>query len=138
MGVVPSSCSPPSTPKETICIQISNSKIRPRSKFPIFCFEVVAKFLGCVGLTINLDIQNGSPGIYLIALPQSFELSWNQTPKTSASFFSSPMKSKLYPSITAIPVVVNLTALVYLLVSSMQLFTGKHAYHACLVGLMTE
>lgn len=69
-------------------IQIFKSKLRWPLNFPIFCFGAEVKFLGYVCWIINLDIQNGSPGIYLIALHQFFELCWNEMPKASGRFFS--------------------------------------------------
>lgn len=98
------------------CIQVTDGswkKIRflaetamsQREPFAIFCFGAAAGVLGYVCFTINPDIQNGSPGVSLIALLcnplNSAEI---RRPQNLRAFFSSPVKSTVYLSITAIPV----------------------------------
>lgn len=76
-----------------------------REPFAIFCFGAAAGVLGYVCFTINPDIQNGSPGVSLIALLcNPLNSAGIRRPQNLRAFFSSPVKSTVYLSITAIPV----------------------------------
>lgn len=76
-----------------------------REPFAIFCFGAAAGVLGYVCFTINPDIQNGSPGVSLIALLcNPLNSAGIRRPQNLRAFFSFPVKSTVYLSITAIPV----------------------------------